>query len=70
MISWIVLSWTTEYTALPIRLAGTISRYSKKAMPQLTRITVSSGACLYFRCPYQAKVMNTLLPSRSSSGTK
>ena len=27
-------------------------------MPQLTRITVHSGFRVYFRCPYQAKVMN------------
>src|SRR5580765_921234 len=26
-------------------------------MPQLTRMTLNKGACRYFRCPYQAKVM-------------
>jgi len=40
-------------------LAGTAKQYSKKAIPQLTRITVISGADLYFRCPYHANVMNT-----------
>ena len=43
-----------------MRLAGTCNRYSKKAMPQLTRITTSSGMLLWRRWPYQAKVMNTL----------
>ena len=49
-----VFSCTTEYTSLPMRLAGTISRYSKKAMPQLTRMARNRGEFLYFRCPYQA----------------
>src|SRR5690606_21829115 len=44
--------------------AGTISTYSKKAMPQLTRITAASGAALYFRWPYQAKVMKTFEAKR------
>ena len=46
-----------------MRLAGTWKQYSKKAMPQLMRITASSGQCpprKYRRCPYQAKVMNRL----------
>src|SRR5262245_55141415 len=50
----------------PIRLAGTCRQYSKKAIPQLTRIAAISELCLYFRCPYQAKVMNTL-EARSST---
>src|SRR5690606_14234672 len=57
-------------TPLPIRLAGTIRVYSKNAMPQLTRMAITSGALLYFRCPYQAKVMNTLLASSNSTGTR
>src|SRR6185436_17561706 len=43
-----------------MRLAGTISRYSKRAMPQLTRAAIHQGlAESSFRCAYQAKVMNT-----------
>ncbi|GAB1379157.1 hypothetical protein MASR1M49_20030 [Pararhodobacter aggregans] len=55
-----------------MRLAGTCSRYSKKAMPQLIRMTVISGALRYFRCPYQAKVMKTFEASSNKmvcSGT-
>ena len=49
----------------PIRLAGTVRQYSKKAMPQEKRMMRMSGqpveifiSCS-FRCPYQANVMNT-----------
>jgi len=31
--------------------------YSKSAIDQLTKITRSRGLLLYFRCPYQARVM-------------
>src|SRR3954470_21674384 len=55
-----VFSWAAEYTALPQRLAGTASQYSKKAMPQLARVTSTSELCLNLRWPYQAKVMKTL----------
>src|SRR5436305_7355222 len=55
-----VLSCAAEYTALPQRLAGTASQYSKKAMPQLAMTTSGSGLPLNFRWPYQAKVMKTL----------
>src|ERR1700681_3374036 len=55
-----VLSCAALYTALPQRLAGTASQYSKNAMPQLTMMTSGSGLSLNFRWPYQAKVMNTL----------
>jgi hypothetical protein len=42
-------------------LAGTISVYSKKAIPQLARIAMTIGRLLrVFRCPYQAKVMKML----------
>ena len=44
----------------PVRLAGTCNIYSNSAIPQLTAITISSGAALNFRCPYQAKVLKTL----------
>ena len=43
-----------------MRLAGTASQYSKKAMPQLTRTAIQSGEPRYLRCPYQANVMKTL----------
>src|SRR4029077_2830360 len=55
-----VLSCAAEYTALPQRLAGTASQYSKNAMPQLAMMTSGSGCSLNFRWPYQAKVMKTL----------
>jgi hypothetical protein len=54
------LSCAAEYTALPQRLAGTASQYSKNAMPQLEMITSGSETSLNLRCPYQAKVMKML----------
>ena len=42
--------------------------YSNGAMPQLTAIAVVSGALLYFRCPYQAKVMKMLENSSRTMG--
>ena len=44
--------------------------YSKKAMLQLARITFASGALLNFKCPYQAKVMNTFESVSSPIGRK
>src|SRR6187431_2661407 len=49
--------------------------YSKKAIPQLSKMTFQIGinvppaSLLYFKCPYQAKVMNTLEMTRRSMGT-
>jgi hypothetical protein len=43
-----------------MRFAGTWKQYSKKAMPQLTRITFQRAEVRYFRWPYQAKVMKML----------
>src|SRR5437868_13302755 len=45
-----------------MRLAGTWSRYSKSAMPQLTSATTyhDEPSLKNFRCPYHATVMNTL----------
>src|SRR5688572_13193306 len=44
-----------------MRLAGTCSRYSASAMPQLTKAAMYQGAVArFFRWPYQAMVMNTL----------
>jgi hypothetical protein len=41
-----------------MRLAGTCSRYSKSAIPQLTRAAIHHGlACRCLRWPYQANVM-------------
>src|SRR3954466_14990595 len=41
-----------------MRLAGTMIRYSKSAMPQLAAAATYQGlAWKFFRCPYQAKVM-------------
>ncbi len=51
----------------PKRFAGIIKQYSKKAMPQLMRIMPKMPQFsnlfpknLYFKCPYQAIVINTL----------
>src|SRR4030081_3164210 len=55
-----VLSCAAVYTALPQRLAGTASQYSKNAMPQLTMMASGSQLSLNLRWPYQAKVMKTL----------
>ena len=54
------LSWTGEKRSAPMRLAGTWKQYSKKAMPQLTRMTFHSASWRNFRWPYQAKVMKML----------
>src|SRR5690242_13005357 len=43
-----------------MRLAGTCSRYSKSAIPQLTSAATYHGlARRFLRCAYQANVMNT-----------
>src|SRR5579872_2257592 len=47
-----------------MRLAGTCRQYSKKAIPQLARMTIHSGEARYLRCPYQAQVMKMLEPIR------
>src|ERR1044071_4353659 len=41
--------------------------YSKNAMAQLTTMVASSGAFLYFRCPYQAIVINVFEIIRSKT---
>lgn len=44
--------------AKPMRLAGTAKQYSTSAMPQLIRMTTTSGLVIPpFRCQYQATVM-------------
>lgn len=60
------------YMKEPLKLdylwAGTCSRYSNSAMPQLTMAATYQGrAASSFRCAYQAKVMNTLLQTSSST---
>src|SRR6266704_2098623 len=42
-----------------MRFAGTWKQYSKKAMPQLAKITFHSASLRNFRCPYHATVMKT-----------
>ncbi len=43
-----------------MRLAGTCSRYSKNAMPQLAATATRSGlARRFLRCAYHANVMKT-----------
>src|SRR6185295_440032 len=54
-----------------MRLAGTWRRYSKRAIPQLTAAAAHHGqAARFFRCAYQAKVMNTLEATSSAAETK
>lgn len=52
--SWMTFNCTTLSASFPIRFAGTWRQYSKKAIPQLARITIHSGLSLKRRCPYQA----------------
>src|SRR5260370_29757307 len=40
-----------------MRFAGTWKQYSKKAMPQLARITFHNASLRYLRWPYQANVI-------------
>src|SRR6185437_2805658 len=50
-----------------MRLAGTCSRYSNKAIPQLASAATYQGRPeRFFRCAYQANVMNTFDPISSS----
>jgi hypothetical protein len=39
----------------------------KKAISQLITITAASGALLYLKCPYQAKVMKILETSNKAT---
>src|ERR1041385_7517779 len=47
-----------------------MSTYSKKAMPQLARMTTASGALLYFKCPYQATVMKMFEQASRTMGSQ
>ncbi len=63
-----ILSWARLSVVAPMRLAGTCSRYSKSAIPQLTSAaTYQALVCMFFRWPYHAKVMNTLEAVSSSA---
>jgi hypothetical protein len=43
-----------------MRFAGTCTRYSNSAMPQLTSAAMTQGlAAMFLRCAYHANVMNT-----------
>src|SRR5882724_333897 len=55
-----VFSCAAENSYDPMRFAGTWKQYSKKAIPQLTKITFHKASLRYFKCPYQANVMKTL----------
>src|SRR5687767_6762069 len=60
MISWRILSCPTLITVYPARFAGTWSRYSKSAIPQLISAAMSQPLCRSsLRCAYQANVMKT-----------
>lgn len=49
-----------------MRLAGTCKRYSKNAIPQLTKMTNNKGLLLkFFKRPYQAKVINKFEKKRN-----
>src|ERR1700688_3285717 len=68
MTSCPILSCPRSRRWNPMRLAGTCSRYSKNAMPQLRIAARYHGRSPRLRrCAYQAKVMNTL--ERTSSAT-
>ena len=57
-----IFNWPISNTVYPMRFAGTWSRYSKKAIPQLTKAAINQGLLdRFFRCPYHAKVIKALL---------
>ena len=56
-----ILSWPILYCSAPMRLAGTWSKYSKIAIPQLIKAAMIHGFDRrLFRCPYRANVMKML----------
>ena len=71
MTSAMTLSWNRlngpPLPWKPILLAGIMKQYSSRAMPQEKRMVATRGQeremprCASCRCPYHAKVMNTLL---------
>src|ERR1041384_3471415 len=66
--SCMILSCGSVSAVKPMRLAGTCSRYSKRAMPQLASAATHQGQVARFlRWAYQAKVMNTLEAASSAA---
>ncbi len=73
--SWITFNCQREngppFSAKPILFAGTWKMYSKRAMPQLIRITakrlspLNDDISLNFKCPYQANVIKVFDNIRS-----
>jgi len=62
MISCKIFSSPIFMTLCPIRFAGTWSKYSNKAIPQLTNTATIQGLWeKFFKCPYQANVIKKLL---------
>src|SRR6185369_3007948 len=60
MTSCKIFSCGSDSSRYPSRFAGTWSRYSNSAMPQLANAAMYQGFELkFFRCPYHAKVMKT-----------
>src|SRR5216683_5917884 len=59
-------SWVADSWAAPIRLAGTCSAYSGKAINQLTRMANGSQALRNFKCPYQAAFMKAFEQIKSA----
>ena len=58
-------------TVKPMRFAGTCTRYSKKAMPQLMMAATNQGFDSRLRrWPYQANVMKTLDAIRRATGVR
>src|ERR1043165_3789772 len=54
-----IFSCASDRVRKPMRLAGTCSRYSNSAMPQLTIAATHHGRSARLRrCAYHAKVMN------------
>src|SRR5688572_3211678 len=68
--SCMIFSCASDSSVKPMRLAGTCSRYSKSAMPQLTSAAIHHGfAESSRRCAYQAKVMKMLEATSSDADT-
>src|SRR5260221_14581009 len=70
MTSCMILSCDKVRVEKPARLAGTCSRYSNSAIPQLTSAATYQGRSLRFlRWAYHAKVMKTLEQTRRPAVT-
>ncbi len=65
-----ILSCGSVSLPKPMRLAGTCSRYSKNAIPQLARIGDDAAVCSprFLRWPYQANVMKMFEPTEQENG--